>query len=123
MIARSPSGRASARRYSTTPPDRARDQASLTRRARTGRPARSSCSSKSISATNASVLSGFESKYRSPADVPEGVVLVVGGGNTGYQIAEELAAGSGTPRARRLTLVRRGSGCRSGCDPDVGTGG
>ena len=30
--------------------------------------------------------------YRSPADVPEGVALVVGGGNTGYQIAEELAA-------------------------------
>ena len=29
--------------------------------------------------------------YRSPADVPSGVVLVVGGGNTGYQIAEELA--------------------------------
>jgi putative flavoprotein involved in K+ transport len=29
--------------------------------------------------------------YRSPADVPEGPVLVVGGGNTGYQIAEELA--------------------------------
>jgi putative flavoprotein involved in K+ transport len=30
--------------------------------------------------------------YRSPADVPGGPVLVVGGGNTGYQIAEELAA-------------------------------
>jgi putative flavoprotein involved in K+ transport len=30
--------------------------------------------------------------YRSPADVPSGLVLVVGGGNTGYQIAEELAA-------------------------------
>ena len=29
--------------------------------------------------------------YRSPADVPSGPVLVVGGGNTGYQIAEELA--------------------------------
>ena len=29
--------------------------------------------------------------YRSPRDVPEGSVLVVGGGNTGYQIAEELA--------------------------------
>ncbi len=31
------------------------------------------------------------SKYRGPQDVPEGPVLVVGGGNTGYQIAEELA--------------------------------
>jgi putative flavoprotein involved in K+ transport len=30
--------------------------------------------------------------YRGPADVPGGPVLVVGGGNTGYQIAEELAA-------------------------------
>jgi putative flavoprotein involved in K+ transport len=29
--------------------------------------------------------------YRSPADIPEGRVLVVGGGNTGFQIAEELA--------------------------------
>ena len=31
------------------------------------------------------------SKYRGPHDVPAGPVLVVGGGNTGYQIAEELA--------------------------------
>ena len=30
--------------------------------------------------------------YRSPADVPQGTVLVVGGGNTGYQIARELAS-------------------------------
>jgi putative flavoprotein involved in K+ transport len=30
--------------------------------------------------------------YRSPRDVPAGPVLVVGGGNTGYQIAEELSA-------------------------------
>src|SRR3954447_7285314 len=30
--------------------------------------------------------------YRSPAQIPEGRALVVGGGNTGYQIAEELAA-------------------------------
>ena len=31
-------------------------------------------------------------EYRRPQDIPEGEVLVVGGGNTGYQIAEELAA-------------------------------
>ena len=31
------------------------------------------------------------SRYRGPQDVPAGPVLVVGGGNTGYQIAEELA--------------------------------
>ena len=30
--------------------------------------------------------------YRRPEEVPEGAVLVVGGGNTGFQIAEELAA-------------------------------
>ncbi len=30
--------------------------------------------------------------YRRPADVPEGRVHVVGGGNTGFQIAKELAA-------------------------------
>jgi putative flavoprotein involved in K+ transport len=30
--------------------------------------------------------------YRHPSDVPEGTVLVVGGGNTGFQIAKELAA-------------------------------
>jgi putative flavoprotein involved in K+ transport len=31
------------------------------------------------------------SDYRSPADVPSAPVLVVGGGNSGFQIAEELA--------------------------------
>jgi putative flavoprotein involved in K+ transport len=30
--------------------------------------------------------------YRSPDDVPEGRVVVVGGGNTGFQIAKELSA-------------------------------
>lgn len=30
--------------------------------------------------------------YRRPSELPEGTVMVVGGGNTGYQIAEELAA-------------------------------
>lgn len=30
--------------------------------------------------------------YRAPGDLPEGRVLVVGGGNTGFQIAEELSA-------------------------------
>jgi putative flavoprotein involved in K+ transport len=30
--------------------------------------------------------------YRRPSEVPEGTVLVVGGGNTGFQIAAELAA-------------------------------
>lgn len=30
--------------------------------------------------------------YRRPSDLPEGTVVVVGGGNTGYQIATELSA-------------------------------
>jgi putative flavoprotein involved in K+ transport len=30
--------------------------------------------------------------YVRPSDVPEGTVLIVGGGNTGYQIAKELSA-------------------------------
>jgi putative flavoprotein involved in K+ transport len=30
--------------------------------------------------------------YRRPEDVPSGTVLVVGGGNTGYQVAKELSA-------------------------------
>jgi putative flavoprotein involved in K+ transport len=30
--------------------------------------------------------------YMRPGDVPQGTVLVVGGGNTGYQIAQELSA-------------------------------
>ena len=30
--------------------------------------------------------------YMRPSDVPEGTVLVVGGGNTGYQIAKEISA-------------------------------
>ena len=31
-------------------------------------------------------------RYRAPGDLPDGRVLVVGGGNTGFQIAEELSA-------------------------------
>jgi putative flavoprotein involved in K+ transport len=38
------------------------------------------------------VVQMHSTAYRSPRDVPDGTVLVVGGGNTGYQIAEELSA-------------------------------
>ena len=38
-----------------------------------------------------SIMQFHSSEYRRPQDVPAGPVLVVGGGNTGYQIAEELA--------------------------------
>jgi putative flavoprotein involved in K+ transport len=38
------------------------------------------------------VVQMHSTAYRSPDSVPEGRVLVVGGGNTGFQIAEELSA-------------------------------
>jgi putative flavoprotein involved in K+ transport len=37
------------------------------------------------------VVQMHSAAYRSPDDIPDGRVLVVGGGNTGYQIAEELS--------------------------------
>ena len=39
-----------------------------------------------------SVVQMHSTDYHAPQDVPKGRVLVVGGGNTGYQIAEELSA-------------------------------
>ncbi len=39
------------------------------------------------------------SKYRRPADIPSGVVLVVGGGNSAAQLACELAATHQVPIA------------------------
>jgi putative flavoprotein involved in K+ transport len=38
------------------------------------------------------VFQAHSADYRRPSDVPEGSVLVVGGGNTGFQIAKELSA-------------------------------
>jgi putative flavoprotein involved in K+ transport len=40
----------------------------------------------------AEVFQAHSTGYSNPSDLPEGVVLVVGGGNTGYQIAQELSA-------------------------------
>jgi len=37
-----------------------------------------------------SVMQFHSTAYRNPQQIPDGPVLVVGGGNTGYQIAEEL---------------------------------
>ena len=37
------------------------------------------------------VLQFHSTAYRTPKSIPEGPVLVVGGGNTGFQIAEELS--------------------------------
>ncbi len=38
------------------------------------------------------VFQVHSTEYRKASDVPDGTVLVVGGGNTGFQIAKELAA-------------------------------
>jgi putative flavoprotein involved in K+ transport len=37
------------------------------------------------------VVQMHSTEYKNPNDLPNGVVLVVGGGNTGFQIAEELS--------------------------------
>ena len=37
------------------------------------------------------VVQFHSTRYRNPSDLPAGRTLVVGGGNTGYQIAQELA--------------------------------
>jgi putative flavoprotein involved in K+ transport len=38
------------------------------------------------------IVQVHSTEYRNPRQIPDGPALVVGGGNTGYQIAEELAA-------------------------------
>ncbi len=38
------------------------------------------------------VVQFHSTRYRAPGDLPDGPVLVVGGGDTGFQIAEELSA-------------------------------
>jgi len=40
---------------------------------------------------NGDIVQCHSSDYRAPRDVAPGVVLVIGGGNTGFQIAQELA--------------------------------
>ena len=50
--------------------------------------------------------------YRRPSDVPEGDVVVVGGGNTGFQIAKELSASRNVQLAigsRQTPLPQRAS--------------
>ena len=44
---------------------------------------------------DAEVFQVHSTGYRSPEEIPDGTVLVAGGGNTGFQIAEELAATRG----------------------------
>lgn len=59
----------------------------------------------------ADVFQIHSAEYRRPSDIPKGTVVVVGGGNTGYQIASELSTthdvhlaigGRQTPLPQRL---------------------
>ena len=56
------------------------------------------------------VFQTHATSYRAPSDIPDGTVLVVGGGNTGFQIAKELASTHGVALAvgsRQTPLPQR----------------
>jgi putative flavoprotein involved in K+ transport len=63
---------------------------------------------------DSSVVQAHSADYRNPEALPDGPVLVVGGGNSGFQIAEELAAtrqvdlsiGASNPRLPQRLLGR-----------------
>ena len=57
--------------------------------------------------------------YRRPRDVPGGRVLVVGGGNTGFQIAKELSAS----HAVQLAIGSRQTPCRRSSSAATSSGG
>jgi putative flavoprotein involved in K+ transport len=62
------------------------------------------------SGLSAEVVQMHSTGYRKPDDLPAGRTLIVGGGNTGYQIAEELAATRETHLAvggRQMPLPQR----------------
>ena len=86
-VRRGPAGRGSV-------PGRARGIAATRPIRSWSRPGRSRCRScrRSPSASAQDVLQLHSTQYRAPGDLPDGPVLVVGGGNTGFQIAEELSA-------------------------------
>ena len=65
------------------------------------------------------VVQLHSSEYRSPDDLPTGTALVVGGGNTGYQIAEELCRSR--PRST-WPSARARRRCRSACSAETCSG-
>ena len=59
---------------------------------------------------DAGIVQLHSTRYRNPDQIPPGRVLVVGGGNTGYQIAEELGRSHGvhlSVGARQTPLPQR----------------
>ena len=62
-----------------------------------------------------SVTQVHSADYRNPQALPTGPVLVVGGGNSGFQIVEELAA----TRQVHLSI----GACHSGCSAKTCSGG
>ena len=65
------------------------------------------------------VLKLHSTGYQRPSDVPEGTVVVVGGGNTGFQIAKELS--TSTRFIWPSALARHP--CRSGYSGEISSGG
>jgi putative flavoprotein involved in K+ transport len=55
-------------------------------------PFQTPCIPKLAEQLDSEVWHAHSTGYRRPSDVPEGTVLVVGGGNTGFQIAKDLSA-------------------------------
>ena len=67
-----------------------------------------------------SVTQLHSADYRNPQALPDGPVLVVGGGNSGFQIAEELAATRPVDLSVGAKLRRC---CRSGRSAETCSGG
>ena len=67
------------------------------------------------------VVQRHAADYRGPREIPDGTVLVVGGGNSGFQIAEELA-GATRSTCRRVP-AGRAPPARSGTGPLLVPGG
>ena len=68
---------------------------------------------------DASVTQLHSADYRNPQALPDGPVLVVGGGNSGLQIAEELAP----PDTSKYPSAKIRRCCRSVCSVRTCSGG
>ena len=83
-------------------------------------PSRRHTSRSSPSSSRDDVFQTHAVGYRRPDDVPEGTILVVGGGNTGFQIAKELSRRTGRA-LRRLSPEAAASASCSGATSSGGS--